>query len=348
MRKLRIGHRMVGEGAPVFVIAEAGVNHNGKFGLAKKLVKAAKKAGADAIKFQTFSAEDVVTKDAPQAEYQKKNTQKESQFSMLKKLELSDGEFRRIKEYCGRQKIMFLSTPFSEKSADFLSSISMAAFKISSGELTNLQFIKHVASFGEPIILSTGMATMEEVREAVRAIYLAGNRQLVLLHCTSNYPAALKDANLKAIVALADEFGVVVGYSDHTAGIDIAPAAVAIGAKVIEKHLTLDRDMAGPDHKASIEPHQFAQLVDSIRNVEAALGTGKKQPMASEKDVMRAARRSLIAKKDIAAGSMISRAMIEIKRPGSGIKPKYLKKIVGRKIQKGVKAGELLAWQMFR
>jgi N,N'-diacetyllegionaminate synthase len=312
----------------IFIIAEAGVNHNGRLHLAKKLVDAAAKAGADAVKFQTFNAERLTTASAPKAQYQKKSGAAESQRQMLKRLELSESDHKSLMNYCRQKGIMFLSTPFDEQSADFLEKLGVKAFKIPSGELTNLPFIKHVASKGKPMILSTGMADLDEVKQAVKA---AGKAKIVLLHCVSSYPAAVCDVNLKAMDTLAKTFHVPVGYSDHTLGIDVAVAAAARGAQVIEKHLTLDKTMPGPDHRASAEPQELTALIKAVRNVEAALGDGIKRPAACEKDIARVARKSLVAACDISKGVIIKTEMIIIKRPGSGLSPALKSKVIGRK-----------------
>ena len=289
---VRMAGRAIGAGHQCFVIAEAGVNHNGDVKLARALVDAAIAAGADAVKFQTFRAEQLVTADAPKADYQQHTTgSDESQLAMLKRLELDEHSHRELLAYCGAKRILFLSTPFDETSADFLESLDVAAFKLPSGEVTNLPFLRHVARKHKPIILSTGMATLSEVSHAVDAIWQEGNRSLVLLHCVSNYPADPADSNLRAMATLGDAFGVPAGFSDHTMGDAMALAAVALGARVIEKHLTLDRALPGPDHQASMEPDAFRQMVERIHDVESGLGTGRKQPVAREAAVARVARK---------------------------------------------------------
>ena len=268
---VRIGERPVGVGHPCFVIAEAGVNHNGSLDMALKLVDAAVEAKADAVKFQTFRAERLLTPEAPKAAYQIENSDRtETQFEMLQRLELDEAAHRTLMDHCRRRGLAFLSSPFEQGSADFLETLGVPAFKIPSGEVTNLPFLCHVARKGIPLILSTGMATLEEVEVAVAAIRSSGCRQLVLLHCVSAYPASPSDANLRAMATLARTFGTPVGYSDHTLGIEVALAAVAMGAAVIEKHFTLDRTMPGPDHQASSEPGELALLVSGIRKVESA------------------------------------------------------------------------------
>ncbi len=323
-------------GGRVFIIAEAGVNHNGSFSLAKKMIIAAKKAGADAVKFQTFKADKLVTATAPKAYYQKKRDSGKTQLDMLKKLELSGDEFRQLKAYCGKIGIMFLSTPFDTESAQYLDRIGMKAFKISSGDLTNIPFLSQVAKYKKPIILSTGMATLEEVMDAVNAVHSAGNRKLTLLHCTSNYPTVPEDVNLLAMKTLKDRFNVPVGYSDHTEGVDIPVAAAAIGAVVIEKHFTLDKKMPGPDNSISLEPKELRAMIASIRRIEKALGDGRKTPRRSEMKMRSIARKSVVARVSISKGTRITGDMLSIKRPGTGVAPKYLNRIIGKKAKRDI------------
>ena len=324
----------IGNNRPVFIIAEAGINHNGSLDLAKKMIDAAKSCGADAVKFQTFRTEDLVVKD--------KNT--DSHFRMLKKLELNEKEFESLNSYCKNKNIIFLSTPFDSKSAEFLYKLRIPAFKIASGELTNLPLLRQIALYNKPIILSTGMSTLKEVREAVGVIYSTGNKKLILLHCTSNYPAKYEDVNLKAMDTLKKEFNVAVGYSDHTQGIEVSVAAVAMGACVIEKHFTLDKIFSGPDHKASMEPEEFRGLVEAIRNIEKATGSGVKKPSQSEKKIKGIARKSIVAACDIKSGASLTPAMLSIKRPGTGIEPRYIKRLLNRKILTDIKEGQILTW----
>lgn len=328
-----------------FIIAEAGVNHNGNYELAKKLIDAAVNAGVDAVKFQTWKTELLVTEDAEMAEYQKENTQVvESQFQMLKRLELSYANFRDLKEYCDEKEILFLSTPDEEKSATFLDELQ-DIFKIGSGELTNTPFLRHVASFGKPIILSSGMGYLSEVEHAIFTLREAGVPldNLTILHATTDYPTAPIDVNLNAMNTIKNAFpGVIVGYSDHTLGIEIPVAAVAMGASVIEKHFTLDKSMLGPDHKASLEPDELKNMVNSIRNIELALGSGWKVPTATEFQNRAIVRKSLVAACEIIAGEEISADMLEIKRPGSGISPTRWDEIVNSTAKKNYVAGELI------
>lgn len=347
MHKLSIGGRNVGGGERTFVIAEAGVNHNGKIALAKKLIDVAREAGADAVKFQTFRADKLVTRQAGKAVYQAASTDaSESQFDMLKKLELSDGEFRELDMYCREREIIFLSTPFDEGSADFLETLGMPAFKIASGEITNLPFLAHIATKKKPMIISTGMAGIGEVEKALETIGRTGNERVALLHCVSNYPTEPGDVNLRAMETLRHAFCVPVGYSDHTLGIEIALAAAALGACVIEKHFTLDRGMTGPDHGASLEPDQLREMVRGIRTIEQALGDGRKRPAASEQNTAAVARRSLVAARDIEAGEVLREDMIVIRRPGNGLAPALLPRLVGRKVKIAISEGELLSLEM--
>ncbi|MDD5421794.1 MAG: N-acetylneuraminate synthase [Candidatus Omnitrophota bacterium] len=345
-RYVTIAGRKIGEGRPVFIIAEAGVNHNGSLAIAMKMVDAAKNAGADAVKFQTFRAEELVVKDAPKAAYQKRAVPGKSQFQMLKSLELSEEAFKRLSDHCKKRKILFLSTPFDLQSATLLNRLGVSAFKISSGEITNTPLLKQAAGYGKPIILSTGMSTLREVREAVDVIYSAGNRRLILLHCTSNYPARYEDANLRAIVTLQKNFDCPVGYSDHTEGLEASIAATALGACVIERHFTLDRAMKGPDHKASLDVKGLEDLVRSVRNTEKSMGGGIKAPASAEEEVKRIARKSVVALEDIPKGRTIRRSMLTVKRPGTGLSPKYLYILDGKKAKLRIKKDEVLTSDM--
>ncbi len=341
-QKIKISNKLVGADEPVFVIAEAGVNHNGKLSLALNLVEAAKKAGADAVKFQTFKTEDLVTKNVQIAEYQKANIGKDdSQFNVLKKLELTENEFKQLKEYCDQQQIIFLSTPHTMEAVDLLEPL-VPAFKIPSGEITNLPFLEKAAQKQKPIILSTGMANLKEVGEAVEIIKKAGNKQIILLHCTTDYPCALDKVNLRAMQTMADKFNLPVGYSDHTLSLTVPSSAVALGAVVIEKHFTLDKTMPGLDHKASLEPEEFKKMVKSIRQTEVVLGSPNKQPTASEQKIKKLVRKSIVAKTDIKKGAKITKEMLAIKRPGTGLAPKEMDKALGKKATKDIKQDELI------
>ena len=348
MKTIDVYTHKIGPNQHTFIIAEAGVNHNGSLEMAHQLVGVAVQAGADAVKFQTFKAEKVISPQAPKADYQKGTTDPdESQLDMVKRLELSFDAFRELYAYCQQQGILFMSTPFDEESADFLADLGVAVFKIASGELTNLPFLAHVARKGKPMIVSTGMARLGEVETAVNAIEKVGNRDFVLLHCVSNYPAEPADINLRAMQTMATAFGVPVGYSDHTLGIEVALAAVALGACVIEKHFTLDRSLPGPDHRASLEPNELAELVRGIRTVEAALGHGRKEPAASEANTAAVARRSLVAARDIPAGVVLTEEMIASRRPGTGLPPAMAEYIIGRHTRANISAGTIIEFGMF-
>jgi len=342
--QIKIGNRIIGDDHPVFIIAEAGVNNNGKIELAKKMIDVAKRAGADAVKFQTFRTENFVIQNAPKAIYQKKITKGKSQFEMLKKLELSFDEFNKLFNYCKMKKIIFLSTPFDMQSAEFLHKLGVAAFKIGSGDLTNIPLLLQIAKYGKPIILSTGMSTMAEIKDAVKAIYSAKNKKLILLQCTSSYPAEFNDVNLSAMNTLRKKLNVSVGYSDHTKGIEISTAAVAMGATVIEKHFTLGKNQEGPDHKISLIPNELKDLINSIRNVEKAFGDGMKQMVKSEREIRRIARKSIVASCDIPKGMIIEECMLAIKRPGIGIEPKYFKRLIGKKAKRIIKKNQVFTW----
>ena len=329
-----------------FVIAEAGVSHNGDIGLAKRLVDVAVEAGADAVKFQTFKVERLVTPDAPKADYQLQAMgADESQFEMLRRLELSPEAHMELFGYCRQRGILFMSTPFDEESVDLLEEL-VPIFKIPSGEITNLPFLAYVARKRKPMIVSTGMSYMDEVKIAVRTIEDVGNSSLVLLHCVSDYPANPRDANLRAMYTMSAEFSVPVGYSDHTPGIEVALAAVALGACVIEKHFTLDRSLPGPDHQVSLEPDELAVLVRGIRSVEKALGHARKEPVPSEADIAAVARRSLVAARDIPSGTVLAEEDVAIKRPGTGLPPAMRSKLVGKKAKEDIPIGTLLTLEM--
>lgn len=347
MKTIHIAGRTIGPGHPCFVIAEAGVNHNGDLALARQLVDAAADAGADAVKFQTFKAEQLAVENAPKAEYQRRVTDaSESHLAMLRRLELSEEAHRDLIEHCVRRKILFLSSAFEEESADLLDRLGLPVFKIPSGELTNLPFLEHVARFGKPLILSTGMATEPEVAEAASAIRKTGNDQIILLQCTSAYPANPADVNLRAMQTMSERFGVPVGYSDHTLGIHVALAAVALGACIVEKHFTLDRFLPGPDHQASADPSELAALVCGIRDVQKALGNGHKEPAVSERNTADVARKSLVAERDINAGMVITRKMLVARRPGTGIPPSELEDVVGHRVKRNIAKGTILSREM--
>lgn len=347
MKSIAIGRRKIGKGFPVFIIAEAGVNHNGKLALAKKLVDAAEKAGADAVKFQTFKAEKLAALKTPPAAYQKKKGVK-SQRDMLRSLELSEKDFCWLFRHAKRKNILFLSTPFDEESADFLDSLGARAFKAGSGDLTNLPLLSHLAKKKKPVILSTGMATLSEVREAVKALKKNGCADIVLMHCVSSYPAPLESCNLRALKTLESAFQLPCGFSDHTAGMDAACAAVALGAVCVEKHFTVDKSLPGPDHSMSLSPSELSRFVQSLRGVEAAMGDGVKKPAECEKDVRRVARKSIVAGRAIEKGEKITQNMLTVKRPGTGIMPRDVKKVIGKIAKKNIPADTLIKWSMVR
>jgi len=348
MDAIEINNKTVGEGCPCFIIAEAGVNHNGRLDIAEKLVDVAVDAGADAVKFQTFRAEDIVIREAGMISYQKKNIgRRESQQDMLRKLELSYGDFKELKAYCDDEGITFLSTPHSEDAIDFLDDL-VPAYKIGSGDLTNAPFLKKVAGRGKPIILGTGMSTLQEVKDALNVMYSEGNKDVVMLHCTTNYPCPTEDVNLRAMLTLQKELDCLVGYSDHTLGVTVPIMAVTLGAVVIEKHFTLDRSLSGPDHKASVEPDELKEMVERIREVEVILGSFMKKPTESEKKMIKSVRKSLVAKVDIKEGTQIKREMLAIKRPGTGIIPKEINTVVGRFTRIDIKRDELITWSMLK
>jgi N,N'-diacetyllegionaminate synthase len=344
---IEIGGRRVGSCCPCFIVAEAGVNHNGNLEVAVQLVDEAAKAGVDAVKFQTFKADRLVTKTAVKAEYQLEVTgDDESQYEMLRRLELSADAHRQLMRRCKKRGILFMSTPFDKESADFLAELGVSVFKIASGEITNFPLLNHVANKGKPMIISTGMADLDEVKAAVNTVKESGNRQCVLLHCVSNYPADPEDINLRAMQTMKEIFGVPVGYSDHTLGIEVALAAVALGACVIEKHFTLDKNLTGPDHQASIEPNELASLVKGIRIVEDSLGHGRKEPAASEANTAEVARKSLVAAQDIPADTVLTKELITIKRPGTGLPPSLHSYLIGRTARRFIPAGTPFTLEM--
>jgi N,N'-diacetyllegionaminate synthase len=347
MAEVELSGRRVGPGRPCFVIAEAGVNHNGDLDLAREMVGVAARAGADAVKFQTFSAERLVTASAPKAAYQAARTDPlETQQGMLKRLELSAAEHRELMKECERIGILFLSSAFDEESANLLEDLGVAAYKVPSGEITNLPYLRHLARKGRCLIVSTGMSTLDEVGTAVGAIRETAGVPLVLLHCVSLYPSPAAGANLLAMQSMRKAFDVPVGYSDHTLGSAVTLAAVALGADVIEKHFTTDRALRGPDHAASLEPDELRLLVAGIRTVESARGDGIKRPLPDEAGTAAVARKSLVAARDIPAGEAIQRDMLAIKRPGTGLPPGRLDWVIGRKARTAIAAGSVITREM--
>ncbi len=326
----------------VYIIAEAGVNHNGSFDLACKMVDAAKVAGVDCIKFQTFKASNLVSRNAQKAEYQKENTGDGSQVAMLKKLELSYDKFLALKKYCDNVGICFLSTPFDFESIDFLNSIDMPFWKIPSGEVTNYPYLVALAKTEKPIVMSTGMCSLDEINYAIDVLKENGAKDIKLLHCNTEYPTPFDDVNLRAIQTMRECFGLEVGYSDHTKGIEVPIAAVALGASIIEKHFTLDCNMNGPDHKASLEPNELTRMVRCIRHIEKSLGSGYKVPSPSEIKNKAVARKSIVAKKNIKAGDILTEDNITVKRPGSGINPMRWNEVLGTKAVRDFEEDELI------
>ncbi len=325
----------------VFIIAEAGVNHNGSLEMALQLVDKAVELGVDCVKFQTFKAEQIVTANSPKANYQLDVTDKnESQFEMLKKLELNRDAFKTIKEHCDKKGIRFLSTPYNPEDADLLNSIGVDGFKIASGQLVETSFLRYVASFGKQMIISTGMATMAEVKEAVKAIHETGNRDLVVLQCNTDYPSKIEDTNIRGMLTMRDELKIHVGYSDHVPNNHACFAAVALGAEVIEKHFTLDKNLPGPDHSSSLEPKEFRELIEGIRNIEKCLGDGIKKPSAAEVKNTYGMRRSLVAKMDLQRGTILKTEHFGFKRPANGLSPKYLEQLIGKELLADLKKDE--------
>jgi len=345
---IKIGNRSIGENCPVFIIAEAGVNHNGDVGLAKRLIKVAYEAGADAVKFQTFKANKLVSSRAPHGDYRSTGVD----IKLIEKLELSLQHYIELTEYCQELNIVFLATPFDFGSVNLLEKLSAMAYKVSSSDLTNIPLLKHIASKQVPILLSTGMAYLREIEEAVSTLSNVMHEDItklpvVLMHCVSHFPAPMNEINLSAIKTLRNTFKLPVGYSDHTKGIEAAMAAVVMGACVIEKHYTLNNNFPGPDHKSSIEPDELNFLVESIRNIETALGDGIKRPAQCEISTIPINRKSLVAACDIKAGQTISKNMLEIKRPGTGIAPRYYDLIIGKKAIVDIPEDEVITWEMF-
>lgn len=326
----------------VYIIAEAGVNHNGSFDLACKLVDAAKAAGVDCIKFQTFKSSNLVSINAQKAEYQKETTGDGSQVDMLRKLELSYDEFLELKKYCDQIGVCFLSTPFDFESIDFLNSIDIPFWKIPSGEVTNYPYLVELAKTRKPVVMSTGMCTTDEIQDAINVLKDKGTQDIKLLHCNTEYPTPYEDVNLNAMQTMRDSFGLEVGYSDHTKGIEVPIAAVALGASIIEKHFTLDRNMEGPDHKASLEPDELAAMVQGIRHIEKALGSGEKTPSQSEIKNKAVARKSIVAKMRIKAGEDLTKENITVKRPGTGISPMKWLDVIGTKAIRDFDEDELI------
>ncbi len=329
----------------MFIIAEAGVNHNGSIDLAKQLIDVAVDAGADAVKFQTFKAENLVSKNAQKADYQKETTDaSESQFDMIKKLELDVETHKELIVYCQEKNIIFLSTPFDHDSIDMLNDLGLEVFKIPSGEITNLPYLRHIGSLNKQLVLSTGMSNIKEVEDALNILINAGSSKdkITVLHANTMYPTPMEDVNLNAMQTIQREFGVAVGYSDHTLGIEVDIAAVALGASVIEKHFTLDKTMSGPDHVASLEPKELKTMVSSIRNIEKALGSDEKKPSPSESTNIDIVRKSIVASQAIKKGDILSNENITTKRPGTGISPMKWDEVIGTVVKKDYQMDDLI------
>ncbi|MHA1185403.1 MAG: N-acetylneuraminate synthase [Candidatus Heimdallarchaeota archaeon] len=347
MKEVLIGKTLVGKNHPTFVIAEAGVNHNGDLAIAKKMVDAAIESGANAIKFQTFKAENLAKKNAPKAAYQKNLTDKdETQYQMLKKLELSKDDTKKIFSYCEKKAIECFSTPYGIESAKILQELKTSAFKIGSGDTDNYPLLKMIAKLNTPIILSSGMSNLGEVEASIRWVRDGGCEDIILLHCVTSYPAKFEDVHLRVLKTFQQAFDVIIGFSDHTPGIAIPIAAVALGAKVIEKHFTLDKNLPGPDHKASLEPQELKAMIDGIRDVEASLGSPIKRLLPNEIPIKAVARKSITASVDIPKGMIITEEMLTVKRPGKGISPRYWEIVIGQQARIDIEKDQVIGWDM--
>ena len=345
LKKFKIGNRSIENYSNPFVIAEAGVNHNGNIKIACELIEQAALAGADIIKFQTFEAETLVTETAKKADYQLVNTSEaESHYEMIKKLELKKEDHFKLINHCKKHNIEFFSSAFDTESLEFISTLGLSRYKVPSGEITNLPYLRQMGSYKKPIILSTGMSDIQDIRNALEVLEKAGTprSKITVLHCSTEYPAPINEVNLSAMNTIKDEFNVEVGYSDHTSGIEVAIAAVALGAKIIEKHITLDKSMPGPDHAASAEINEFKLMVKSIRNIEIAIGDGVKQPTLAEKSNILIARKSVVASKFIAKGEEFSYQNITVKRPGKGISPMLVDQVIGSISKKDFEPNEYI------
>ncbi len=326
-----------------FIISEIGVNHNGDINLAKKMIKSASECGVDAVKFQTFKSEDLVSENAKTAVYQEKNTNENSQLEMLKKLELSFEDFNELKSYASKCNVMFISSPFDIKSVDLLEKLDVPLYKLGSGELNNFELIDYVQKTNKTMILSTGMATLDEIKETYD--FINDKKNLVILHCITGYPISFEEANLNFIKTLQSNFNVPIGFSDHSPGIELPIAAVALGACVVEKHFTLDKNLEGPDHKASLNPDEFKAMVAAIRNVEVAMGDGVRKFSDNELEIKKVARKSIVLNQNLSKDTIIERKMLSVKRPGTGILPKFIDDVVGKKLIKDLKVNNVLKWE---
>ena len=350
MKTIQIKNRIIGEGHSCFVIAEAGSNHDRKLDQAFKLIDIAKEAGADAVKFQTYSAESLYSKKTPKPEYLKKkdlSSGNETLWDVIKKIEMPRDWHPKLKDYCSKKDIIFMSTPFDLKAVDELEAVGILAYKIASFEITHLPLLEKVSKTGKPIILSTGMADISDIKDALDVIYKTGNKQVALLHCAINYPPRYEDLNLRAMDTMREVFHVPIGFSDHTLGITSDIAAVARGAYIIEKHFTLDRKLKGPDHPFALEPQELKEMVKSIRDTEKSLGSSEKKRTESEEELYRIGRRSLVAACSIPKGTKITCEMLEVKRPGYGIAVKSRNELIGRTAKKNIEEDDILLWEMF-
>lgn len=347
MKTIFINRKEISLNAPIFLIAEAGVNHNGDLSLAKKLVDVAVKAKVDAIKFQTFIAEKLLLKNTPKVKYQIITTGEEENFyEMIKKYELKKDEFKILKNYCLKKGVIFLSTPFDELSVEWLEELNVPAYKIGSGDLNNFPLLKLICSKRKPIFLSTGMSTLEEVKNSVNFIKSNNNEELIIFQCTTNYPTPYEDINLNVIDTYKQEFpNHLIGFSDHSLGIEASIGAAAKGAKVIEKHFTLDKEMEGPDHKASLNPEELIEWVQEIRKLEKALGSHKKIPTKAELEIAKVARKSVVSIKELKKGDILQKEDVAIKRPGIGISPVHFEMIIGKKIKKNIPKDSIIFWE---
>ena len=330
-------------GGKTFIIAEAGVNHNGNIDLAKRMIEKAAWAGVDAVKFQSFKAEKLASKNAEKADYQKETTDKqEDQFEMIKKLELDYEKHQELINFSRKKGLLFMSSPFDLESIELLDELGMKIWKIPSGEITNLPYLRRIGSLNKKVIMSTGMANLSEIESALEVLTEAGAKEIIVLHCNTEYPTPMEDVNLKAMQTIKKAFKVSVGYSDHTLGVEVPVAAVARGAEVIEKHFTLDKTMEGPDHRASLEPEELKEMVESIRNIEKAMGNGIKKPSPSEKKNKPVVRKSIIAKTDIEQGEIFTEENLTVKRPGTGINPMRWEEVLGKIAKRDFKKDELI------
>lgn len=345
IQPVQIAHHMIGPGQPCFIVAEAGVNHNGSVELAQRLIDAAVEAGANAVKFQSFITEELITPEAPKADYQVETTgQPGSQYAMLKALELDASQHARLKAYCEQAGILYLCTPYENASVDMLERLDAAAFKVASTDTTNVPFLRYLASKNRPVILSTGMSRLSEVELAVDTLRDGGlEGKLIILHCTSEYPAPVRELNLRAMLTMQQAFNCPVGFSDHTPGVGASPWAVVLGACVVEKHLTLDRQLPGPDHRASLEPDELAELVRTVRDLEAALGDGVKRPMPTELGNKPHMQKSLVARRAIRSGQVITAEDLACKRPGDGLSPAWFDRVVGKRAAANLSKDEVLS-----